>query len=247
MSARTISLVLLGVLLAAALPGVALAAPTISEYSAGNGPLDAATGPDGNVWFAEYTANKIARVVAERHGHRVLGRAREQRGGVGHHRGAGRQPLVHRGAREQDRADHARRRDHPVLGRHQRGQRAARDRGGAGREPLVHRDRRHGSGGSRPPDRSRSSRRASPPRATRGASPRAATATSGSPSTTRPGHIGRITTSGVVTEFPCAGLPSGIAAGPDGNLWFAESANPGFDRPHDPERDARRVLERPHP
>src|SRR4051794_9579829 len=62
MSARTISLVLLGVLLAATVPGVALAAPTISEYSAGNGPLDAATGPDGNVWFAEYSANRIARV-----------------------------------------------------------------------------------------------------------------------------------------------------------------------------------------
>jgi streptogramin lyase len=46
-----------------------------------------------------------------------------------------------------------------------------------------------------------------------------------------PGRIGRITTSGTVTEFS-TGLtkdshPEGIAAGPDGNLWFTEAANPG--------------------
>ena len=36
--------------------------------------------------------------------------------------------------------------------------------------------------------------------------------------------IGRITTAGVVMEFPIpnGGLPVGIAEGPDGNLWFAE-------------------------
>jgi streptogramin lyase/phosphodiesterase/alkaline phosphatase D-like protein len=46
-----------------------------------------------------------------------------------------------------------------------------------------------------------------------------------------PGRIGRITTSGTITEFT-TGLtkdshPEGIAAGPDGNLWFTEAANPG--------------------
>jgi virginiamycin B lyase len=42
------------------------------------------------------------------------------------------------------------------------------------------------------------------------------------------GGIGRITTTGTITEFgPTTGLPSGIAAGPDGNLWFADTANPG--------------------
>ena len=39
--------------------------------------------------------------------------------------------------------------------------------------------------------------------------------------------IGRITTKGVITEFPLAtanSQPNDIVAGPDGNLWFAESA-----------------------
>jgi streptogramin lyase len=38
------------------------------------------------------------------------------------------------------------------------------------------------------------------------------------------GNIGRITTGGSVTEFtlPTTGDPAGIAAGPDGNLWFTE-------------------------
>jgi streptogramin lyase len=50
-----------------------------------------------------------------------------------------------------------------------------------------------------------------------------------------PGGIGRITTSGAVTEFrpgTTPGLranaaPAGIAAGPDGNLWFVEVTDPG--------------------
>ncbi|MGH2946015.1 MAG: virginiamycin B lyase family protein [Solirubrobacteraceae bacterium] len=40
-------------------------------------------------------------------------------------------------------------------------------------------------------------------------------------------QIARITTSGIVTEFPIpspATQPVGVAAGPDGNVWFAESA-----------------------
>lgn len=36
------------------------------------------------------------------------------------------------------------------------------------------------------------------------------------------GKIGRITTAGVVTEFPTAGYPGQITSGPDGNLWFTE-------------------------
>ena len=37
-------------------------------------------------------------------------------------------------------------------------------------------------------------------------------------------RIGRITTSGVITEFSLAAgvCPYGIVAGPDGNLWFTE-------------------------
>ena len=37
--------------------------------------------------------------------------------------------------------------------------------------------------------------------------------------------VGRITTSGTITEFPTPSAPSapfGIITGPDGNLWFAE-------------------------
>ena len=57
------------------------------------------------------------------------------------------------------------------------------------------------------------------------------TATCGSPRTPIPGAIGRITPAGDVTEFT-TGLttnsrPLGIAAGPDGNLWFTESKSPG--------------------
>ena len=36
------------------------------------------------------------------------------------------------------------------------------------------------------------------------------------------GKIGRITTSGTVTEFPAAGNPQFITVGSDGNLWFPE-------------------------
>src|SRR5262245_22565964 len=34
--------------------------------------------------------------------------------------------------------------------------------------------------------------------------------------------IGRITPSGIVTEFAASGRPGGIIAGPDGALWFTE-------------------------
>ena len=56
--------------------------------------------------------------------------------------------------------------------------------------------------------------------------------------------IGRITTAGVVTEFavPTTGSrPDGIAAGPDGNLWFTESLRRQPDRPDHPGRRRHRV------
>jgi len=37
---------------------------------------------------------------------------------------------------------------------------------------------------------------------------------------------------GTITEFSPAGLPRGITAGPDGNLWFAESNNIGRSTPN---------------
>ena len=43
------------------------------------------------------------------------------------------------------------------------------------------------------------------------------------------GAIGRITTAGVITEFPIAAgeAPSGITSGPDGALWFALAGSSG--------------------
>ena len=46
--------------------------------------------------------------------------------------------------------------------------------------------------------------------------------------TEQTGRVARITTAGAVTEFS-AGIsassqPRGIAAGPDGNMWFVEEA-----------------------
>jgi uncharacterized repeat protein (TIGR01451 family) len=47
--------------------------------------------------------------------------------------------------------------------------------------------------------------------------------------------VGRVTTAGVVTEFPLASPPNGtdmngIAAGSDGNLWFTEASSGGIGR-----------------
>src|SRR3954452_14904696 len=49
--------------------------------------------------------------------------------------------------------------------------------------------------------------------------------------------IGRVTTTGTVTEFPVPTSmenprrdPQGIAAGPDGALWFTESTGDSVDR-----------------
>ncbi len=39
--------------------------------------------------------------------------------------------------------------------------------------------------------------------------------------------IGRITTAGVITEFPVPAPPVGLTAGPDGNLWFTERGKIG--------------------
>jgi virginiamycin B lyase len=50
---------------------------------------------------------------------------------------------------------------------------------------------------------------------------------------TQTGNIGRITPSGVVTEFtvPYSGSqPSSIAGGPDGNIWFTDQTYSSVDR-----------------
>jgi hypothetical protein len=51
--------------------------------------------------------------------------------------------------------------------------------------------------------------------------------------TERAGKIGRITTAGVITEFPvptASSSPNGITAGPDGGLWFTETAGNNIGR-----------------
>jgi virginiamycin B lyase len=48
-----------------------------------------------------------------------------------------------------------------------------------------------------------------------------------SDATTNAGFIGRITPTGQITEFPIAASgssPQAITVGPDGALWFADSA-----------------------
>ena len=53
----------LALLLLSMVVATASAAPVITEYASGAGPQDGAAGPDGNTWFVESGANKIARVT----------------------------------------------------------------------------------------------------------------------------------------------------------------------------------------
>ena len=98
--------------------------------------------------------------------------------------------------------------------------------GRPGRQPLVHRIR-----WQRRQDRAdhpgRRHHRVPHPhgRHPRTASRPGRTAISGSPRPNAANQIGRITTAGVITEFPLPrsdSNPGGITAGPDGNLWFTE-------------------------
>ena len=141
------------------------------------------------------------------------------------HGRAGRQPLVHRGQRQQDRPDHARGHDHRVHPVPTGGSQARRDHGRAGRQPLVHRARRQQDR----PDHARRGRSPSspspPPTATRSGSRPGPTATSGSPSSaaTRSAGSRRRARSPSSPCPPRAASPYGITAGPDGNLWFTEA------------------------
>ena len=44
------------------------------------------------------------------------------------------------------------------------------------------------------------------------------------------GTVARITTAGVITEYPVGAGPAGITAGPDGALWFAVPYNNSISR-----------------
>ena len=187
-----------------------------------------AAGPDGNLWFTESNANKIGRITtagvvtefSDPHGQQrtlsgsrpartaTCGSPRANANKIGRITTAGvvtEFPI-------------------PTASVARTASRPARTATSGSPKPTATR-----SGGSRRPassPSSRSRRPASLPRASRPA--RTATSGSRSPPATQ---IGRITTAGVVTEFPIPHgqqLPFGIAAGPDGNLWFTE-----FDRQQD--------------
>ena len=116
------------------------------------------------------------------------------------------------------------------------------DRDRPGRQPLVHRpDTRGRSAGSPPAGRSPSSQAASTRAAPRGIDARGPTATSGSPIRARPRSAGS-PRAGRSRSFNLLrrAHPIGIAAGPDGNLWFSDRAA-ARDRPHHHGRDDHRV------
>jgi hypothetical protein len=74
--------------------------PTVDSY-----PYGIAAGPHRNLWFAEYVANQIGRITPGGRHHRVPHPHRQQRS-YRHHRRPRRQPVVHRGNRQPDRAAH---------------------------------------------------------------------------------------------------------------------------------------------
>ncbi len=82
----------------------------VTEFAiptAGAFPYGIAAGPDGNLWFTEIQGNKIGRitpagVVTE------FAIPTAARIPLRHHGRSGREPLVHREQRQQDRQDHAR-------------------------------------------------------------------------------------------------------------------------------------------
>ena len=145
---------------------------------------------------------------------------------LGHHRGPRRQPLVHRAHRQQGRPDHDRRRHHRVPDRDGRAPSPQGITTGPdgnlwftenGEQPdRTNRRRPATTTASRSPPRPRSPRASSP----------APTATSGSPRTAA-NKIGRITTAGVVTEFPLPEPDPRVPASPPAPT--ATSGSPSFD------------------
>ena len=207
-------------------------AGVITEFpipTAMSDPFDITAGPDGNLWFTEHDANKIGRITTGRRGHGVS---------------ASRRP----------RATRAASRPGPTATSGSPSVAATRSAGS--RRPASSR-----SFPSRPPGAScRTSRPG--PTATSGSRKSAATRSAGSPrpapSPSFPSRqpqaargitagadgnlwftehdanqIGRITTAGVITEFPiptAGSTPFAIAAGPDGNLWFTDTGNDQIGR-----------------
>ena len=191
-------------------------------------PRGIAAGPDGNLWFTEYDGNKIGTINPTTHAITEFPIPTADSAAVRDRGGARRQPLVHRVDRQQDRDDQP---DHPRHHRVPHPDRRLQPRSGSRRAPTA-------TSGSPRTAATRSAtinptthaiteidlpdRRLRSPSASR----RGPTATSGSPSAigNKIGTINPITRGITETAVPTATAgPRGIAAGPDGNLWFAET------------------------
>jgi streptogramin lyase len=216
------------VLVAVWLAPSALAAPTITEFTTGSGPIGATSGPDGNVWFVEWGANKIGRITP-------AGVLTEFSAGLSSNAGlagiaAG--PDGNLWFTEANVNKIGRITPTGVItqfstgisgGSAPRGITAGPDGNLWFTETVGNRVGRITTTGSVTEFSSGISSGRNPWGITAGPdgnlwfTERVGT-----------GRVARITTGGVVTEFgPTSGQPSGIAAGPDGNLWVALSANPG--------------------
>jgi streptogramin lyase len=224
---RALLLVLLGVLLTAALPSAAVTSPTITEFGGGVGPLGLAAGPDGNLWFAENSGNKIGRMTPS-------GTLVEFSAGLSINAwpaGIAVGPDGNLWFTEYVQNKIGRITPTGTITQFSAGVSAGSAPNGivAGpdgnlwfTETAGNRIGRITTAGVVTEFSVGISPSKSPWGITVGGDGNLwfTEHVSG-------GGVARITTSGVVTEFGSSGMPSGIAAGPDGNVWFAESANPG--------------------
>ncbi len=227
MRARALPLVL-GVLLAGALPSAALAAPTVTEYGSGSGPLDITAGSDGNVWFVEFSANKIARVTPTG---TLVEFSAGLSGGAGL-AGITAGPDGNLWFTESGTSKIGRITPSGTITQFSAGISAGSVPNGivAGPDGNLWFTETAGNKIGRITTAGSVTEFAvgiSPSRNPWGI-------TSGADGNlwfterVNGGGVARITTAGVVTEFASSGLPTGIAAGPDGNVWFAEYADPGY-------------------
>jgi streptogramin lyase len=208
-------------------PSLAAAAPTVTEFTTGSGPIEMTTGPDGNLWFVESTANKIGRLTP-------AGTLTEFSTGLPTSAGlfgitAGPDGNLWFTESNADRIG----RITPTgvitqfsSGIKKGGSPHGIATGPDGRlwftETAANRVGRITTAGSVTEFSAGISGGGSPWGITAGPDGNLWFSERGG------SRVGRITTGGVVTEFALpTGLPTGISSGPDGNIWIAETANPG--------------------
>jgi streptogramin lyase len=208
-------------------PSLAAAAPTVTEFPTGSGPSGMTTGPDGNLWFVESTANKIGRLTPAgtltefsaglpanaglfgitRGPDGNLWFTESNVGRVGYITPAGVITQFSSGIKKDGSP-------HGIA------------TGADGRlwfaESVGNRIGRITTTGSVTEFGAGIGAGSSPWGITAGPDGNLWFSERGK------SRVGRITLSGVVTEFGLpSGLPTGITSGPDGNIWIAESASPG--------------------